>query len=372
MKNYINYPILQSIELDDELTLTNRIAMAPMTRGRVKNVELIPTQLQADYYQQRAGAGLIISEGTWISEQAISFPDVPGIYTDAQIKGWRLVTNAVHKAGGKMFLQLGHPGALSHPDFQNGELPVSASAVNPNQTAFTPNGPKPTVVPRSLTQPEIKAIVQDYKKAAENVKLAGFDGVELHIQHPSIISQFLSDSLNKRTDEYGGSISNKSRFLFEVLDAVINVWSSQRVSVKINPFLNYSGNINQPEDSLSTYLYVAEKLNGYPIAFLHILDRREPEISDEEYSKRKVFETFRPVYKGLIMANGGLTPESANAILNSSLADMVSFGTSYISNPDLVERLRENAPLATGNPETFFVGNENGYTDYPAYENKSV
>ncbi|WP_262906266.1 alkene reductase [Hymenobacter terricola] len=340
--------------------------MASMTRGRVKNAAIAPTPVQALYYEQRATAGLILTEGTWISRQAIGYAYVPGIFTQEQIEGWQLVTNAVHGQGGHIFLQLGHAGSLSHPEFLDGDVPVAPSAVNPNFTAFLPSGPQPTVVPRELTPAEIRAIVRDYRTAAQNAKTAGFDGVELHAQHPSLIAQFLSDTLNQRTDAYGGSTANKARFLFEILDALIEVWGSQRVSLRLNPFLNYSGSTTAPEPTLPTYRYVVEKLNAYHLAFLHLMDRREPDLAEEAYAQRRVFETFRPLYNGLLMANGGLSQDKANALLRSGLADLVSFGVPYIANPDLVERIAHHRPLAQADPATFFVGDDEGYIDYPA------
>jgi N-ethylmaleimide reductase len=360
-------PLLQPIRLG-ALQLDNRMAMASMTRGRVKNQAIAPTALQARYYAQRASAGLILSEGTWISRQAIGYGDVPGIFTDEQVAGWQLVTEAVHGAGGKIFLQLGHAGSISHPHFNDGAIPVGPSAVNPNLAVYPATGRQPTVTPRALSKVEIRQVVLDYRLAAQNAIKAGFDGIEIHAQHPSLISQFLSDTLNRRSDAYGGSIPNKARFLFEVLEAVLEVWGSKRVSVRINPFLSYSGNVAEPEPTLPTYAYVAERLNAYDLAFLHLMDRPEPGVPAEVYRQRKVFETFRPLYKGLVMANGGLTPQTANELIRSGTADLVSFGTLYIANPDLVYRFVHGLPLAAPDPATYFTGDENGYTDYPAID----
>lgn len=349
-----------------ELLLANRVAMAPMTRGRVKNEGIAPTAAQATYYRQRATAGLILTEGTWISEQAIGYVNVPGIFTQEQVKGWQLVTEAVHREGGKIFLQLGHAGAVSHPDFHHGALPVGPSAVNPNLTAFPPTGPQPTVTPRALSREEIQQIVQDYRAAAEKAQVAGFDGIELHAQHPSLLSQFLSDTLNQRQDEYGGSVENKARLLLEVVAALTSVWGRQRVSVRISPFLSYSGRVDAPEATLPTYAYVAEQLNTYHLAFLHVVNHREPGVTDEQYAQRQVFKTFRALYHGVLMANGGLTRESAEELVRSGQADLVSFGSAYIANPDLVHRLAHHLPLTAADPNTYFMGDENGYTDYAA------
>ncbi len=360
-------PLLQPIRLG-ALHLDNRMAMASMTRNRVKNQGIAPTALQARYYAQRASAGLILSEGTWISRQAIGYGNVPGIFTDEQVAGWQQVTDAVHAAGGKIFLQLGHAGSLSHPHFNDGEIPVGPSAVNPKLTVYPATGPQPTVTPRALSKAEIRQVVLDYRRAAQNAVKAGFDGIEIHAQHPSLISQFLSDTLNRRSDAYGGSIPNKARFLLEVLEAVTEVWGGKRVSVRINPFLSYSGSAAAPEPALPTYAYVAEELNAYDLAFLHLMHRPEPGVPAEICGQRKVFEMFRPLYKGLVMANGGFTPQTANELIGSGTADLVSFGTLYIANPDLAYRFAHGLTLAVPDPATYFTGDENGYTDYPAVD----
>jgi N-ethylmaleimide reductase len=213
---------------------------------------------------------------------------------------------------------------------------------------------------------DIEQIVQDYRAAAENAQAAGFDGIELHAQHPSLLSQFLSDTLNQRRDAYGGSAGNKARLLLEVVEEVSSVWGSQRVSVRINPFLSYSGRVDAPEATLPTYAYVAEKLNKYNLAFLHVVDRREPGVTDEEYAQRQVFTTFRALYHGVLVANGSLTRESADALVRSGQADLVSFGSAYIANPDLVHRFAHDLPLTAGDPATYFTGDDHGYTDYAA------
>lgn len=363
MIEIIDQPIINPIVIG-ELELPNRIVMAPMTRGRVANAAMIPERMQAIYYGQRASAGLIITEGTWVNEQAIGFNNVPGIFTAAQADGWKAVTTEVHEKGGKIFLQLGHVGSLSHPDFFKGELPVAPSAVNPNSTSYPPTGPQPTTVPRALSIEEIKQTVQDYKKASQYAKDAGFDGVEIHAQHPSIISQFLSNRLNTRTDEYGGTLENKSRFLLEILNEVTAVWGPKRVSVKMIPYLSYAEIPGDSEENLETYTYVANRLNDYDLAFLHILNHADPAVNAEELAARNVFGHFRAVYHGVIMASGGFNQEKANELLNENSADMVSFGTLFIANPDLPERFKRNLPLNEGRPDSYMFGNEKGYTDY--------
>ncbi|MBL0741052.1 alkene reductase [Chryseolinea lacunae] len=358
-------PLFQSISLGS-LTLPNRIAMAPMTRGRSKNPGIVPTEMQALYYGQRASAGLIISEGTWISKEAIGFINVPGIFSEAQVEGWRAITEIVHQKEGRIFLQLGHAGLLSHPHHLDGELPLGPSSINPLTKSYTAQGVQDTVTPREMSLEDIQRTLSDYRNAAQNAKDAGFDGIELHVQHPSILSQFLSNALNKRTDQYGGTMENKTRFLLEVLDTVMTVWHSKRISVRITPNLSYSQPGETPDDSENTYRFVAQQLNKYDLAFLHIVDRPEPGISPEAQKDRKLFENFRKIYKGTIMANGGFTLEKANQLLEDGYADIISFGTLYISNPDLVERFRTNANLNDADPATFFVGDDNGYIDYPS------
>ena len=364
MSNKSANKLLEPFDLHG-LKLPNRVIMASMTRGRAANIDLAPGKLQAAYYAQRASAGLIMAEGTWVNEMSVGFINVPGLYTNKQVDGWRLVTDAVHKNGGRIFAQLGHAGVMSHSDHLNGFLPVGPSAVNPKKVVFTTQGPADSITPRELSVQEIKETVNDYKKAAANAKLAGFDGVEIHVQHPSLISQFLSDALNHRTDEYGGSIPNKARFFFEVLESVIAVWGSGRISVKFNPYLKYQTEKEEWDDSLPTYEYLADKLNNYPLAFLQLLDHAEEGLDPKEHATRNVFSNFRKIYKGIIVANGGFTFEKANAILEKGDADLISFGVLYIANPDLVERIAEHAPLNASQAETFFLGAEGGYLDYP-------
>ncbi len=347
------------------LKLPNRVIMASMTRGRAANIDLAPGSLQAAYYAQRASAGLIMAEGTWVNEMSVGFVNVPGLYTGKQVDGWRLVTDSVHKKGGQIFAQLGHAGVMSHPDHLNGLLPVGPSAVNPKTVVFTTQGKLDSILPRELSVQEIKATVNDYKIAAANAKLSGFDGVEIHVQHPSLISQFLSDALNQRTDEYGGSIPNKSRFFFEVLDSVVEVWGSGKISVKINPYLKYRTEKGEWDDSIPTYEYLADRLNKYPLAFLQLLDWAEEGLDPKAHANRNLFGHFRKIYKGVIVANGGLTFEKANAILENGDADLIAFGVLYIANPDVVERIAANAPLNASHAETYFTGAEGGYLDYP-------
>ena len=359
-------PLLEEYQIGD-LKLKNRVVMASLTRGRATNAGLVPTHLMAEYYAQRASAGLILSEGTWVNPQSIGFINVPGIYTREQIEGWKLVTKAVHDKGGLIFSQLGHIGSASHPDFFNGELPAGPSAINPQTKSFTPEGFKDTLTPRELTVAEIRQTVQDYKQAAKNAKEAGFDGIEIHAIVGMLIPQFLSLGTNKRTDEYGGSIENRARIIFEILDAIMEVWDSTRVAIKFMPAaLSNVGIVLPDEDTIPLYQYILKKLNDYNLAYLHIVGPAEDLTGTPvEPLQTDYFSHFRHHYKGRLMANLGFTQESGNAILKEGTADLVSFGAPFIANPDLPKRFRDNLPLSEGNRDTYYSGGENGYTDYP-------
>ncbi len=365
METTSNHPLLQPLHVGD-LILSSRVIMSPMTRGRAKNGKNIPTAQAAVYYAQRASAGLIITEGTWINPESVGFANVPGIFSEEQKEGWKIITKAVHEQGGLIFLQLGHFGALAHPDYLNGELPIGPSNIKVNEIVFSPTGPKPSVIPREMSKGDITRTLNDFKLAAQNAKDAGFDGLEIHAQGKSLISQFLSDAINKRNDEYGGSIEGKSRFLFEVLDQVISVWGSKRVSVRLNPFLSYSGASGEPEDMLPTYEYVIRKLNDYDIAFLHVIDRAEQGTSEQELQNRMIYQKVSTWYSGHIVANGGLTLEKANELISEGLVSMASFGTKYIANPDLIYRFENNIELNEGDPSTYYMGDDAGYIDYPS------
>lgn len=366
-KNQIQQPLLTTYQLG-EIVLNNRIIMSSLTRVRVTNPDGAPTQLNATYYTQRASAGLILSEGTSISKNSIGYINLPGIYTQEQVKGWKLVTDAVKAKNGKMFLQLSHGGSVSHPDFFDGELPAGPSAVNPMEMSSTPEGFKNTVTPRAFTVAEIKTIIQEYVEAAKNAKAAGFYGIEVHAQIFTLIPQFLSLFTNQRTDEYGGSIENRSRFLFEVLDAVKGVFQSNQIGIKFTPaaFFNV---IRPDQETIQLYEYLLGKLSDYDLAYVQIVG---PEVDLkgtvlEEWNDN-YFAHFRKMYKGTLMVNRGFTRETGNAIIESGIADLVSFGEPFIANPDLVERFEKNILLAAGKKDTYYTGAEIGYTDYPAAE----
>ncbi len=340
------------------LQLPNRIVMAPLTRNRAAAGD-VPQPMHATYYRQRATAGLIVSEGAPISPQGVGYPGTPGIYSEAQIAGWEVVTQAVHAAGGHIFLQLWHVGRISHPDLQPGRaVPVAPSAIRPAGDAVTATGMQPFVTPRALEQDEIQAIVAQYTTAARNALLAGFDGVEVHAANGYLIDQFLRDGSNQRTDDYGGSLENRCRFLREILQAVCEAVGSDRVGVRISP----ENSFNDIHDSRAqeTFVYVAELVNGFEPAYLHVL---EGDMVTGE--KALDYGRIRAAFKGIYMANCRYDLARAQQAIATGAADMVSFGALYIANPDLVERFRQGAALNTPDPETFYGGDEHGYTDYP-------
>ena len=352
--------LLSSFTIGD-LKLKNRMVMAPMTRSRAGEGN-VPTELMAEYYKQRSGAGLIITEASQISTQGVGYPGTPGIHSSEQVEGWKLVTKAVHNNGGKIFIQLWHVGRISHPDFHGGELPVAPSAVKAAGQAFTNEGMKDFVTPRELNKEEIKSIVGDFKKAAINAKQAGFDGIELHAANGYLIDQFLVDRTNKRTDEYGGSVENRGRFLFEVLDAVCEVWPSNRVGIRLSP----SGLFNDMGDSDPQYIFshVIGKLNSYDLGYLHLIEPLMP-IDEHPQLVPKVLDAYGVMYQGVRMANGGFTKDTGNLALTEEKTELVSFGVLYLANPDLEKRFEINADLNSPNQETFYGGSEAGYTDYP-------
>lgn len=346
-------------------TLSNRIVMAPLTRSRA-NDEGVPGELQATYYAQRASAGLIISEATNISAQGKGYIRTPGIWTPEQVEGWKLTTKAVHDKGGKIFLQLWHVGRVSHPDLQpGGTLPVAPSAVRAeHQQAYTYEGFKPLVTPRALETDEIPGIVNDYAHAAECAKQAGFDGVEIHAANGYLLQQFLSDKTNKRTDRYGGSIENRTRIVVEVVDAVTKVWDPKMVGIRLSPLTKFAdiGDSN-PEP---VYLSLIEQINPYGLSYIHVI---EGDTQGERHPAGGFdLQKLRRAFKGLYMANNNYTLELAIEARAKNLADLICFGRPFISNPDLVERLRAGAPLTPPDTSTFYAGDEKGYIDYPAMD----
>jgi len=340
------------------LVLPNRIVMAPLTRNRAGAGD-VPLPIHANYYRQRATAGLIITEASPISPQGVGYPATPGIYSEAQISGWQGVTQSVHDAGGHIFQQLWHVGRISHPDLQpGGAIPVAPSAIRPEGEAVTPAGMLPFVTPRALEPDEIQAIVVQYAGAARNSLLAGFDGVEVHAANGYLIDQFLRDGSNRRTDDYGGTLENRTRFLREVLQAVCAAVGSERVGVRISP----ENRFNDMHDSQAheTFRYVAGLLEKFGLAYLHVVE------GDVVAGGKDLdYGGIRTAFGGIYMANCRYDLARARQAIATGTADMVSFGTLYIANPDLVERFRTGATLNTPDPSTFYGGDEHGYTDYP-------
>jgi N-ethylmaleimide reductase len=342
-------------------TLPNRIVMAPMTRNRA-GLGNTPVAMNAEYYAQRSSAGMIISESSQISLQAVGYPATPGIHSSEQVEGWQLVTDAVHEQEGRIFLQLWHCGRISHPSMQpNQELPVAPSAIAPTGQAFTNTGFQPFVTPRALETDEVPTVVDQFHQAARNAVIAGFDGIELHGAYGYLIDQFLQDGTNHRTDRYGGTIANRVRFLLEVIEAVCQVWSANRVGVKLSP----SNTFNDMHDSdpKATFSYAIDALNAFDLAYLHLM---EPTPADIRHGGKPIpVNELRPLFRGTVMANGGYTKETGNAAIADGTADLISFGVPFLANPDLPERFRQNASLNEPDRNTFYGGDKKGYTDYP-------
>ncbi|WP_293889546.1 MULTISPECIES: alkene reductase [unclassified Sphingobacterium] len=344
--------------------LKNRIVMAPMTRSRSDNQEHSATELTAKYYQQRSTAGLIITEGTFISPEAVGVINVPAIYTKQQIEGWKLTTEAVHQQGGKIFAQLWHTGAYSHTDLHDGKKPLAPSNVNPEQQVFTASGFQPSQEPQPMTTEDIRRTIEDFTKAAVNAFEAGFDGVELHGANGYLLQQFFSKNSNLRTDEYGGSVENRARILFEILDSIKNVADMRKVALRLNPSLNGIMGILVDDETIELYNYIVNRLNEYDLAYLHLI---EPftDVSDNPYAIQQVAKHFRKIYDGTIIINRGFNKESATKVLQEGDADLVSFGVPFIANPDLVQRFKTGAELNKPDQNTFYTPGEKGYTDYP-------
>ena len=365
-------PLLTPVRMGD-LLLPNRVVMAPLTRMRAANSGHVPTQLQARYYAQRASAGVIIGECTAISSAGYGWADTPGLWSAEQVRGWRIVTDAVHEEGGRIVAQLWHTGALSHPDFLGGELPLSASGVDPLQVSVTPTGRKPTVKPRPMTKAEIRQTVADYAHAAGNAMEAGFDGVQVQANYLYLLAQFLNVTTNLRTDEYGGSIENRARFLFEVLEAVLDVVDCSRVGIKTGP-MNVSGAFAANDQTLPTSEYVIRRLNDYDLSHL-LLMGATTDLSGTPLAALAgdgMFRHFRAIYRGTLIANTDIEQARGNRLIAEGHADMIAFGRAYIANPDLVARFAAGAALAEVRQETVYASGPDGYIDYPDMESAVV
>ena len=342
-------------------TLPNRMAMAPMTRNRAGEGN-VPQQLNAEYYTQRAGAGLIITEATQVSPQGVGYPATPGIHNAQQVAGWKKITDAVHAKGGHIFSQLWHDGRISHPSLQpNGALPVAPSALKPSGQVYTYQGMQDYETPHALALSEIPGIIEQYRNAAKNALAAGFDGVEIHGANGYLLDQFLRDGSNKRTDTYGSSLANRARLMLEVTEVVCSVWGANRVGIRLSPLQPFNDmHDSNPE---ATFSYAVEQLNRFGLAYLHVTEmgKDKPGAAGPAFDLGKL----RKIWKGVYMTNCGYDLARANAALGANAADMVSFGALFLANPDLPARFAKGAPLNTPDQATFYGGNEKGYTDYP-------
>jgi N-ethylmaleimide reductase len=347
------------------LALPNRIFMAPLTRCRASEGH-VPNDLNAEYYAQRASAGLIISEATSVSPCGYGYPATPGIHTAEQVEGWRKVTSAVHAKGGHIFLQLWHVGRISHPVFQrDGALPVAPSAVKPKGQVFTGTAMEEYVTPRALELSEIPGIIAEYVHGATLAKEAGFDGVEIHNANGYLLDQFLRDGTNRRTDAYGGTASNRARLTLEVTEAVTGIWGAERVGIRFSP----AGVFNDMSDSnpLETFGHVLRELNRFGLAYAHITQVTAQDIAHGAVEGVGPKE-LRPFWKGNIVSAGGFTLQSGTQALAEGWADAIAFGVPFIANPDLPDRLRKGTTLNQADETSFYGGTEKGYTDYPSLD----
>ena len=345
--------LLSPIKVGD-LELPNRIFMAPLTRARA-TASRIPNALMAEYYRQRASAGMILTEATVVTPQGIGYADTPGIWSQAQVEGWKQVTKAVHEAGGCIFMQLWHVGRISHSSFLGGDLPVAPSAIAPKGNVSLIRPETPFEVPRALRRDEIPGVIEAFRRGAENAQAAGFDGVEIHSANGYLLDQFLQDKSNLRSDDYGGSIENRARLLLEVADACISVWGASRVGMHLSP----RGDAHDMGDSnpRATFSHVASELGRRRIAFI---------AARERLGDGRIGPELKQKFGGVYVANEGFDLASGNAVLAACEADAVAFGKLFISNPDLPRRFRDGAALNEWNGATFYAPGAAGYTDYPA------
>lgn len=348
--------LFSPLQLGD-IKLPNRIVMAPLTRCRADGGGRIPNALMAEYYAQRASAGLIISEATSVSPMGVGYPDTPGIWSQTQVDGWKEVTRRVHEKGGRIFLQLWHVGRISDPYYLNGALPVAPSAIAPSGHVSLLRPKKDYVVPRALETAEIPGIIEEYRRGAENAKLAGFDGVEIHGANGYLLDQFLQDGTNKRTDRYGGSVENRARLMLEVVDAVVAIWGRGRVGMHLAPRRDsHSMSDSNPE---ATFGYAARELGKRRIAFI---------CTRESIEDGRLSPHIKKEFGGILVANEKFIKETAEEAINAGQAEAVAFGQLFIANPDLPERFAFNLPLNVPDPNTFYGGGSKGYTDYPAVQ----
>lgn len=340
-----------------DMTLVNRLVMAPMTRNRA-NISGIPTAMMATYYGQRADAGLVVSESAPISSQGVGYPSTPGLYGDEQVAGWRCVTEAVRSRGGRIFAQLQHCGRISHPSFHAGAKPVAPSAIRPQGMAITYGGMQEFATPRALTLQEIQDVIEQFKAAARMAQAAGFEGVEIHAANGYLIDQFLRDGSNHRSDAYGGNAARRLTFLIEVIEAVADVWPRERIGVRLSPENRF--NDMADSDPAGHFALFASELSRRDLAYLHVLE------GDMMSSSSTLdYGELRCRYGGIYIANNGYDKARAQAAIRNGAADLVAFGAAFLANPDLVLRFKHDLPLNAPDPETFYGGSERGYTDYP-------
>src|SRR5271168_3182453 len=354
-----------------DLQLKNRIVMAPLTRTRAANPGKVPTELMAEYYAQRAGAGLIITEGTFVSEQGQGWYGAPGVYTAEQAAGWKRVTDAVHRAGGLIFVQLWHQGSVAHRFlYDYGRLPLGPSAVNPEQLIHIKGGKVPSETPREMRLQDIKQAVQDFRHAAQVARDAGFDGVQIQGGFVYLFQQFLHEVTNRRTDQYGGPVENRARMLFEALEAVLEIWPSNRVGVKAGPMMSEQGAFRATDETLRTSEYVYRRMADYKLSHM-LLMRQMADLAGtaiEHMSGDAVVHHLRPIYAGTLIVNVGINAQHGARLIGEGAGDLIAFGRDYIANPDLAERIWRDAPLNVPRPEHFYgssATSATGYTDYP-------
>ncbi|TLU66321.1 alkene reductase [Thalassotalea litorea] len=364
----MNDALFQPIKLGP-YQLKNRIVMPPMTRSRASQPGDIPNQMMATYYQQRSSAGLIVSEGTQISPMGKGYAFTPGIFSDAQIRGWKLVTEAVHAKGGIMFAQLWHVGRVSHPDNLAGEQPISSSTLTAeNVKVYVDNGEQQpgfvdVVEPRSMTVDDIELVIQEFHQAALNAMEAGFDGVELHAANGYLLNQFIDSESNQRVDEYGGNLENRLRLLDRVVETLVDAVGAGKVGVRLAPLTSLNGTVDA--NPQQTYVAAAELLERHNIAYMHIA---EVDWEDAPETPEIFKRALRKAFSRVIIYAGRYDGEKGSAAINNGLADMIGFGRPFVANPDLPERIKHGYPLAVHNPDTLFGGNETGLTDYPVYQ----
>ncbi|MEF8815342.1 MAG: alkene reductase [Salinibacter sp.] len=359
-------PLFDELDLGPH-TLPHRAVMAPLTRNRAAEGN-VPTELNAAYYRQRASAALIVSEATQVAPKGQGYPRTPGIHSDEQVEGWKKVTDAVHEAGGRIFLQLWHVGRISHPLYHDGETPVAPSPIAPDGQVLTPDLEMvPFETPRALGTEEVPEVVEQYRTGAKNARRAGFDGVEIHAANGYLIDQFLRSGTNERTDRYGGSLNNRLRFLREVMAAVTDEWESGRVGVRLSPLSPF----NDMEDATpaETFRAAASTADDFELSYVHLVEPAEPKppvAGDGETAA--VFSGIREAFDGALVANGNYDTETATDAIERGYAQLVAFGRAFLANPDLPRRLKEGLPINVPDEDTFYNGDEHGYTDYPTWE----